>query len=162
MKKIAVMTFVTLSLLLFALTSYAPARGPTPAPDFVITCAQSTLSAPRGTTVNFQLSLTPINGFEGTASFACAASMPGVACRAPAGTVRLGPNLAVPFEVTAQTGADVPLGTHPIVVTVTGTYGAGSLAKSPPPTRPPLEPCLNGCNVVHSKMLYVTTVSETP
>ena len=139
MKKIVVLTFVAL---LFALTSYAPAQGPTPRADFVITCAQKVLSAPPGTTVMFQLSLTPVNGFQGTASFACVAGTPGVTCNAPAGTVQLGPDLNVPFEVAARTGADVGPGTYPMVVTVKGISVTAT--------------------VTHSETLYVTTISKTP
>ena len=146
MKKIFAVTFVSLSLLLFSLTSYAPAQGPPiPKPDFVINCAQKTLSAPGGTTVSFQLSLTPLNGFEGFASFTCVDVMPGVTCRAPAGTVRLGPSMVVPFEVIAQTRANAPVGTYPIIVIVKGTWGAtltGSLS--------------------HSEALYLEAATNTP
>jgi hypothetical protein len=136
-------TFVTL---LFALTSYAPAQTSTPKADFVINCAEKTLNAPAGTTVAFQLSLTPLNGFDGSAALSCVSSMPGVTCEAPSGTVRLGPTVVVPFEITAKAGGTGPAGTYPIIVTVKGSYGS---------------PMRLG-NVSHTEMLYLTTATITP
>jgi hypothetical protein len=140
MKKIFAVTFVTLSLLLFALTSYAPAQTQTPRADFVINCAQKTLSAPAGATVSFQLSLTPVNGFNGSATFECIAGTPGVSCRAPEGTVRLGPSLVVPFEITAKADTKAPVGTYPIIVTVKGNWGATAAG-----------------SVSHNEILYLST-----
>jgi hypothetical protein len=125
-------------------TSYAPAQTSTPRADFVINCADKVLSAPAGTTVAFQLSLSPVNGFNGSATFACVSGMPGVTCRAPEGTVRLGPTAVVPFEVTAETGATAVTGTYPIMVTVKGIYG----------------PTANG-SVTHNEMLHLNTITPT-
>jgi hypothetical protein len=148
MRKIVIVMFVILSLLLFALTSYAPAQGRTPAPDFVINCADNTLSAPAGTRVTFELSLTPVNDFDGTAEITCATAGVGtVACDVLPSSVIFGDALGEGrFTVTATANSRAALGTYSIEVTVKGTHGEPSLASK---------------SVSHSKMLYVT-VSKTP
>jgi hypothetical protein len=146
MKKIFAVTFVTLALLLFALASYAPVQGSTQSPDFVIQCYQNTLMAEPGTSVEFRLSLVPVNGFRGTADFTCAAGGPGVACQAPLASVRLASDLVVPFAVKA--GVVDPRatpGTYLIGVSVQGHYQAR----------------IGSGNVSHNNKLYLTVVPRS-
>jgi len=145
MKKITAMTFVALSLLLFALTTYAPAQGPTPRPDFAIKCSQDTLQAAPGTTMKFQLYLIPYDGFQGTVELSCLSSTLGVACQTPQSTVRLGAVTVVPFAVTAGTAAWAAPGTYPIAVSAKGYDGA----------------VLRSGNISHNEMLYLTVVSSS-
>jgi len=123
MKKIALLTLVALPLL-FVLINYTAAQGPTPKPDFIINCDRSTVAAPPGTTVKFDLTITPVNGFVGPVELSCPPMSPKVACSMPVKTIELGATLSVPFSVTATSQTEAAIGTYPIEVVAKGTYGS--------------------------------------
>jgi len=124
MNKVALLTLLALPLL-FVLINYSAAQIPTPRPDFIINCPVSTVVAHPGTTVKFNMSISPVNGFRGSIQLSCAPT-PRVACQLSTQTISVGADLSVPFSVTTHSDTDATPGDYPVVTTAIGTY-AGNL-----------------------------------
>jgi len=122
MKKIASLMLVALPLLLVVI-GYTAAQGPTPRPDFAITCDRGTIPAPPGETVKYDLTITPINGFRGEIELACMPT-PRVSCSLPVEHIKVGADLNVGFSVVAASEPTITPGTYPIVVSAKGTPGS--------------------------------------
>jgi hypothetical protein len=144
MKKVASITFVALSLLLLALPSYAPAKDPTPRPNFALRAQQDTIPAPPGITVQFQMSLIAENGFHGNVKLSCAPNPSWVTCELTQSNVRVGGELVTRFAVRARAGQGAR-GTIPILVTAEGVSSDG-----------------NTMPVVHHMTLHLAIVRPSP
>ena len=152
MKKIALLVLAALPLFL-VLISYSAAQGPAGkgavegrTPDFIINTDRSTIAAPPGSTVKFDLWITPVNGFRGVVELSCTSSSPKITCELPVQTIKVGADLVTPFSVTAVAYPGTPYGNYPMVVNARGTYssklGSGSTA--------------------HTYMLHLAVVPNTP
>jgi len=144
-KKIALVALVVLPLL-FVVISKSAGVGQTPRPDFAITCDRDTLVSQPGQTVQFDLFLTPLNGFRGTVEVGCASSTSHINCQAPKQTFKLGPSLVVPVTLTVGSATEAGYGNYPIVVNAKGTYGDN----------------LRTGTISHNEMLHLALVPKMP
>ena len=62
-----------------------------------------------------------MRGFKGTVNLSCATSAPRIGCQVSNGSVKLGRDLAVPFEVIVTSGAGAAVGSYNVIVTGQGT-----------------------------------------
>jgi len=126
MRKIVLLVIAGLPLFL-VLISYSATQGPAGkgtvedrTPDFIINADPSTIAAPPGSTVKFDLWITPVNGFRGAVELSCAFSSPAITCQLPAKTIKVGADLATRFSVTAVAHPGTPYGNYPMVVNARG------------------------------------------
>lgn len=104
--------------LVFYTPSDSPVATPAPVPGFTLAAAPSSVTAVQGASANVALSITPVNGFSGTVSFATTGLPTGASATFTAvsggNTLRL------------AAGATTPAGSYTITVTGTAAGTSGS------------------------------------